>query len=1223
MKPSKTSVNGLRFPPRKCFLRCFVCIILFIAFITLLLPTHSHAQQGDGAEPDETQIQTLVPSSLKFDHLTTDHGLANNIVWGIVQDNRGFMWFSSFDGLNRYDGYNFKIYKHDPKDPNSLSDNIIRQIYIDRSGILWLTTFAGGLNKFDPETENWVRYQHDPTDPKSISDNAIRAIYEDRAGDLWIGTYGGLNKFDPATETFVNYRHDPADPASLADDQVFSIYEDKAGNFWVGTWNGGLDRFDRDSKEFTHFQNNPDDPNSLSHNSVVAIFQDKAGNLWIGTWGGGLNRLIPETRQFDRYQYDPGDPASIGSDAVVAIYQDQADSLWFGTLGGGLNLFIPTTATFIRYQHDEIDPQSLSHNDVTSIYEDAEGTLWLGTRTGGVNKYYERRFDTVQPDPFAASGIRPTAGFAVYEDHEGLLWMGHDNGLMMLDRKTGSFKNFQHDPNDPRSLSNSTVQVIIEDQRGNVWIGTSGGLNKFDRATETFTHYRHDRADQTSLSADTVYAIAEDQTGILWIGTFGGGLNRFDPETGKFKRYLHDPADPTSLSANVVEAVIEDRSGVIWVGTNGGGLNRLNQETSEFTHFIRDPSDPQSLIDDSVLSLLEDDSGTLWVGTSGGLNRLDQGRQSFIRYTESDGLPSNRIDAIVEGETPANGEEGSLWMTTNRGVTKFGIGTELFRNYDRWDGLQDNFALSLANSKSNTGEIFVGTASGFNVFIPVELQDNPYSPPIVITEFYLANQPAESNADSDLPQSIMETDQITLSHLEKVISLEFAGLSYQVPEKNRYRYMLEGFDDAWTEVGADRRFVTYTNLDPGDYVFRVLGSNNDGVWNEEGALIGITIMPPWWQTTWFRMVVGASLIGLIVLAFVGQGRRRRVRERELETLIATRTRELAFAQAQIGILFESSPLAIGTASLDGKILSANSAMARMFGYTEEELIGTNETEFFQDSGQRKEIVQRLRSGKIVQTQGQKLKRKDGTLFYGNVTESILEREGQEVILGIVDDINDQIIAEQVLKEKGEEAAVAAERSRIANELHDSVTQTLYSASLIAEALPKVWTKQPEEALDSLEDLRLLTQGAQAEMRTLLLELRPGELADRKLSELLRQLTDAMSARTKLPISVTVIGDCQFPTDVQIAYYRITQEALNNINKHARAGRAWVNLQCDRDRGTLRVGDNGRGFDPESRQIHQLGLRIMRERAEAIGADLTIKSQPNQGAEVTVVWQASE
>jgi PAS domain S-box-containing protein len=343
----------------------------------------------------------------------------------------------------------------------------------------------------------------------------------------------------------------------------------------------------------------------------------------------------------------------------------------------------------------------------------------------------------------------------------------------------------------------------------------------------------------------------------------------------------------------------------------------------------------------------------------------------------------------------------------------------------------------------------------------------------------------------------------------------------------------------------------------------------------------------------------------------------------LEKKFEERTQELSFMQAQIDMLFRNSPLAIGTASLDGKILSANAAMARMFGYAEEALIGTNVAAFYSDLEQREKIMRKLQTGEIVQTQTQQLRREDGSFFYAIVTESILEREGQEVILGVVDDISDHIAAEQVLQEKAEAEAVAAERNRIANELHDSVTQALYSASLIAEALPKVWQKQPEEAFGSLEELRALTQGAQAEMRTLLLELRPGELAGRKLGELLRQLTDAMAARSELPISVSVTGDCQLHTDVQIALYRISQEALNNIRKHARADRAWVNLKCDHDRLTLRISDNGRGFDLASSQVHQLGLRIMHERAEAIGADLTIESQPDQGTEVKVIWQVIE
>jgi len=347
-----------------------------------------------------------------------------------------------------------------------------------------------------------------------------------------------------------------------------------------------------------------------------------------------------------------------------------------------------------------------------------------------------------------------------------------------------------------------------------------------------------------------------------------------------------------------------------------------------------------------------------------------------------------------------------------------------------------------------------------------------------------------------------------------------------------------------------------------------------------------------------------------------------IREQELQDLLAARTRELAFTQAQLGALFVNSPLAIGTATMNGEILTANVTMARMFGYGEAELIGTNAAVFFPDPEQRAGIIGRLQAGEIVRSQRQQLRRKDGSLFYANVTESTLEREGQEVILGVVDDISAQIEAEQVLHEKAEAEAVAAERNRIANELHDSVTQALYSASLIAEALPKVWQTQPEEAMRSLEELRALTQGAQAEMRTLLLELRPGELADRKLGELTRQLTEAMTARTNIPISLTTAGDCQPPTEVQIAFYRITQEALNNVNKHARAGRIWVNLRCDPEGVSLRVADDGRGFYTTAGQAHHLGLKIMSERAAAIGANLTIRKREEQGTEVIVDWQAT-
>jgi signal transduction histidine kinase/DNA-binding NarL/FixJ family response regulator/streptogramin lyase len=407
-----------------------------------------------------------------------------------------------------------------------------------------------------------------------------------------------------------------------------------------------------------------------------------------------------------------------------------------------------------------------------------------------------------------------------------------------------------------------------------------------------FTHYQNDPGDPHSLSHNIVRSLYVDNSGTLWIGTFGGGLNRFDSKTEDFVRYLHDPDNPSSLSDNTVMSIFEDSSGELWIATLGG-LNRFVSNTEGFVQYTHDPNDQNSLSHNNAVSLYEDQEGVLWIGTNGGgLNKFDRQDERFIHYTEKDGLPSDTVMGITEDD------QGFLWLSTSQGLSKFDPRLETFRNFDAYDGLQSNQFNFNSLYKSSSGELFFGGVDGFNVFYPVDIKDNPTIPPIVITGFQLANRPVEIGGDSVLQRSIVETDELILSHEDRVLSFEFAALNYLSPQKNRYRYKLEGFEEEWNEVGADRRFVTYTNLDPGEYVFRVTGSNNDGVWNEEGTSIKITVTPPWWATIWFRGAVALGLVGLVAAGFVWQRRGAKRRERELETLVTERTRELELARDQ-------------------------------------------------------------------------------------------------------------------------------------------------------------------------------------------------------------------------------------------------------------------------------------------------------------------------------------
>ena len=1200
-------------------------ITLVLVLLYISVPVGAYAHEVEISSSANKPRPASLPQYPRFEHLTTEQGLSSDIVWSVLQDSSGFIWIGTLDGLNRFDGNKFKIYKHNVNDLSSLGDNSVQVLIEDGSRNLWIGSWGGGLSKFNPETEHFTQYKHDLDDPQSLSNNRVQSICEDQEGVIWVGTGNGLNRLDSETNKFSHYKNNPNDSNSLSHNNIQALYEDQTGILWIGTNGGGLNRYDRVTGKFTHYQFDPADPKSLSNNRVWKIYEDRFGKLWIGTVGGGLNQFDRESGEFTVYRHDPDNPNSLGSDNILSIVEDQDGVLWVGGQQSGLNQLNRDTGKFIHYEHDPFNPRSLSHDGTVSLYVDQVGSLWIGTNGGGINRIDSNRkpISLFQYNPMDAGSLSSSDVRSILEDQSGYVWIGTVDGLNRHERQVdpgmtpAKFTHFKHDPTDPHSLSNNGILSIAEDQTGNLWFGTSlMGLDVYNRETDKFTHYKNVPNDSHSLSNNIVRALFVDHSGRLWIGTFNGGLNQFDSETEQFIRYQHDPDDSNSLSDNTVMSITESPIGELWIGTLGG-LNKFDENKNIFIHYIHNPNDPSSLSHNGASTVFVDQEGVLWIGTNGGgLNRFDEQNERFIHYREIDGLPSDTVMGIMEDD------QGNLWISTSHGISKFNPRLETFRNYDFYDGLQGNQFNFNTLYKSNSGELYFGGVDGLNAFYPSAIQDNPNIPPIVITDFQLGNKPVQIGAESVLKKSILEMEELVLSHQDRVISFEFAALSFTSPQKNRYRYKLEGFDETWTEVGSDRRFVTYTNLDPGEYVFYIIGSNNDGIWNEQGTSIEITIAPPWWGTIWFRVSMILLLVGIVSGVFIWQLRRRRSREKELEALVAARTQKLQFAQAEIGSLFENSPLAIGTASIEGEILSANDSMARMFGYSEDKMIGTNVTDFFPHSEQRSEIMNRLMEEKTIQVPMLQLRRKDGSLFYANLTESILTRDNQDVLLGIVDDITTQVLAEQALKERDEAAVIAAERDRLARELHDSVTQALYTTSLLSEALPEVWESHPEEARQSLKEIRNISQGALAEMRTLLMELRPDTIVDRSLGDLLRQLMDALSARSNLPIVTSTRGECQMPAEVQISFYRIAQEALNNIIKHAKATKAWVNLSCSADEVVLRIRDNGRGFDVHVDAPHNLGLRIMRERAQDVDAEMSIKSQPDQGTEIRVQWHRS-
>ena len=813
----------------------------------------------------------------RFERLSIIDGLSQNTINTILQDSKGFLWVGTQDGLNRYNGYEFSIFRHDAQNNHSISNNFITALYEDKQGTLWIGTSGGGLNRYNPQTQHFSHFIHSPDNTNSLSHNTINAIHEDQQGILWLGTDGGLNRYNEATGQFKHFRHNPADPNSLSNDMVGPILQDSQGILWIGTENG-INRFNATTQRFEHLKHQQDDPHSLSHNDVLAIHEDINGLIWVGTRGGGLNRFDQQKQRFEHFRHQPDNPNSLSHDGVITIEEDSSGTLWIGTDGGGLNRFDNHRQNFSRFVHSPSDPTSISNDTIWAIHEDHQGTLWVGSKTGGLNRYNRQtaafmHFKHQPDDPHSLShnNVR-----SVYQRGRGPLWVGSQSGLNRYDPNTEGFEHFTADASKPGSLSHPYISSLRQDSQGLLWIGTFGGLNYFDSKTERFGHYKHQPNNPHSLSHDRVTVIHETAQNVLWFGTLRGGLNRFDRKSQQFTRFKHQPSDRHSLSSNVIRAISEDLRGSLWIATHGGGLNRYDPQTERFRHFRADSTNPNSLSHDNIRSVYHDRKGVLWVGTDGGLNRYDADTDHFNHYKEKDGLPNDVVYGIVEDKS------GWLWLSTNRGIAHFNPVTERFKNYDSTDGLQSNEFNTGSYFQNTSGELFFGGINGFNRFFPENIKLDNHPPAVVLTDFLLANQSVPvavaASPNEQTPFSLTHVidalPHLTLNYQQNLMSFEFAALNLTSAIKSRYAYRLEGWDKDWIFTDAKNRRATYTNIPPGDYLLHIKASNNSGDWHERDKPLTITLLPPPWKTWWAYLIYALSAVGLMV-AFV-HGQRKKV-----------------------------------------------------------------------------------------------------------------------------------------------------------------------------------------------------------------------------------------------------------------------------------------------------------------------------------------------------------
>lgn len=791
----------------------------------------------------------------RFERLTFPDEAAGPIgISSILQDEQGFLWLGTSAGLARYDGYRLVFFYPQAEQQPPAEAVGIYPVIIDRTGDIWFGTFGLGLFRFSRQTGELVNYRHRAGEADTLSDDNVMAVQEDLQGNLWVGTRtGGLNLFDRASETFERVLLGPGA------DVVWDVLADRHGTIWVGTLEAGLFRIDPASGETRNYRFRADDATSLGSDTVWTVFEDETGALWAGTKNGGLDRYEPDKDGFSRFYGGGEAPRDLAAQTITAIAEDRSGRLWLGTATDGLRIWDPKTGEYVICRHDPQDHETLGDNSVTSLFRDMTGIIWVGTVGSGLNKcpadqvkFPHFKHEASDPRSIGHNDVR-----ALLADGAGTLWVGTISGLEQIDLATGRVTGKPLYPN-PGSNDAAVghVTALAGDADRRIWIGTeSAGLFRYDPRGKRFVQFRQQRENANSPSHNRINTLQMDKErpGVLWAGT-QRGLSRLDTRTGRWTRFFNDPADAASLSGNIITALDESEPGYLWVGTTSG-LSRLDKATGRCETFISRFDDPpgMNLASNTVNCLCAGRDGRLWIGTDIGLSRFDRDPGRWKTYTQKDGLAGVGIRGILEDSA------GSLWVSTDRGLSRLDPGSERFTSFGLRDGLQGLTFNRGACVGSPDGRLIFGGSNGYNAFEPEDVRKNTFVPPVAWTAFY------RNNEEVKLPGTVFARRELSLTYKSGLVTLEFAALDFAAPELNSFAYRLEPRDSEWISIVPDHRISLY-DLGPGRYTLRVKASNPNGVWNEDGIAVGITLLPPFWKTWWFRLIAAAFLLSGVLLA---------------------------------------------------------------------------------------------------------------------------------------------------------------------------------------------------------------------------------------------------------------------------------------------------------------------------------------------------------------------
>lgn len=781
------------------------------------------------------------PSTMRFDHISIEQGLSDLTVFCFAQDSSGFLWFGTTDGLNKYDGHTFTVFRNDPADSTSLPPGSVNGLCVDPSGTLWIAT-SSGLSVFHPDSSRPCRVSNERIYGSAISKSVIW-IETLRNGDVGIATHAGFFIHHFTTGTFSELTIDTLPPLNIS-----TFTEARDGTLWIAAGHRELIAFNPNTGDVRRFLSYRYNPKTMLDNWINRIKQDRRGRIWVAA-NDGVYRLDAANQSFVWYT----DKQGLGTDLMLDILEDRSGALWIGTFHLGVARYRPESDDFVRFANDPEDPRSLKSSRLTRMFEDRGGVLWFANYRSGLNRYNAKQssFTHFVTRKTPGTGLSSNGVYSILEDSHGEIWMGtYNGGLNRYNPETGRYVYYRHSPDNRNSISSDAVLTLVESRRGDLWVGGNRVVSRLDRRTGRFVHYPMVNAAQRQGSDAEVKAMLEGSDGYIWFGTFTGGLHRLDPGTGEVRHYKYLGGDSLRPGSPGVWTLCEDNDGRLWIGTYGAGVFVMDRKAETFKQFLPDEKYPlTSLSVGGVYWIEKDDDGILWIGTmGGGLNRLDPRTEVFKHYTVKEGLPNNFVKGVRRDA------HGYLWLSTDFGVSRFDPKTGTFDNLTADDGLVGNVFLSGAHTVGRSGRMYFGGENGAVAFHPDSIRENTFVPPVVITTVRVLDQP--------FPFHSLHT----LGYDQNSVSFEFVALDYTIPEKNQYAYMLEGIDADWIQVGT-RRYAGYHHLHPGTYTFRVRGSNNDGVWNEQGASFSFSITPPFWQTWWFLLLVLAVVVALLVLAY--------------------------------------------------------------------------------------------------------------------------------------------------------------------------------------------------------------------------------------------------------------------------------------------------------------------------------------------------------------------